>query len=91
MMVLSINAAMADNTAKDKSRLENLKKELEQKQESLGKQKEAVKALEKKLECNYNLLQAYNQCEEKHEKNSDDYPKCMEKAKTSNAGCLDNA
>ncbi|MCI0505950.1 MAG: hypothetical protein L0Z73_07530 [Gammaproteobacteria bacterium] len=82
---------MADNTAKDKSRLENLKKELEQKQESLGKQKEAVKALEKKLECNYNLLQAYNQCEEKHEKNSDDYPKCMEKAKTSNAGCLDNA
>jgi hypothetical protein len=90
-MVISINTAMADNTAKDQSRLENLKKELEQKQESLDKQKKAVKALEKKLECNYNLLQAYNQCEEKHEKNSDDYLKCMEKAKTSNAGCQDNA
>jgi septal ring factor EnvC (AmiA/AmiB activator) len=91
VLVITASAAVADNLAKDKKTLENLQMELEQKQEALDKQKKAVKALEKKLECNYNLLQAYNQCEEKHEKNSEEYPKCMEKAKTSNAGCMDNA
>ncbi|WP_455208452.1 hypothetical protein [Kaarinaea lacus] len=90
LLVITSNAVMADNLAKDKKRLENLEMELEQKQEALDKQKEAVKALEKKLECNYNLLQAYNQCEEKHEKNSDEYLKCMQKAKTTNSGCMDN-
>lgn len=83
--------ALADNLAKDKKRLENLQVELEQKKEALKKQKDAVKAMEKKLECNYNLLQAYNQCEEKHKKDSDDYVKCMEKAKSSSDGCQDNA
>jgi len=90
-LVLTANTAIADGLAKDKKTLENLQMELEQKQEALDKQKKAVKALEKKLECNYNLLQSYNQCEEKHEKNSEEYLKCMEKAKTSNAGCMDNA
>ena len=90
LLVFIATTAMADNLAKDKKRLENLQMELEQKQEALQKQKKAVKALEKKLECNYNLLQAFNKCEEKHEKNSEEYPKCMEKAKTENAGCMDN-
>ena len=83
--------AVADNLAKDKKRLENLQVELEQKKEALQKQKEAVKAMEKKLECNYNLLQAYNQCEEKHQKDSDEYVSCMEKAKSSSDGCQNNA
>lgn len=91
LFAIASNAAFADSLAKDKKRLENLELELEQKQEALDKQKEAVKAMEKKLECNYNLLQAYNQCEEKHEKNSDEYLNCMKKAKTSNDGCNDNA
>ena len=65
--------AVADTLAKDKKRLENLQVELEQKKEALQKQKAAVKAMEKKLECNYNLLQSYNQCEEKHQKDSDEY------------------
>ncbi|WP_455223345.1 hypothetical protein [Kaarinaea lacus] len=91
VLALTANAAMADSLTKDKKTLKNLQMELEQKQEALDKQKKAVKALEKKLECNYNLLQAYNQCEEKHEKNSEEYIKCMDKAKTTNAGCLDNA
>jgi len=91
VLVFTAGAAVADNLSKDKKTLNNLQKELEQKQEALDKQKKAVKALEKKLECNYNLLQAYNQCEEKHEKNSDEYVKCMGKAKNTNAGCMDNA
>jgi uncharacterized membrane-anchored protein YhcB (DUF1043 family) len=91
MLVVASGNLFADSLAKDKKRLENLQLELEQKTEALDKQKEAVKAMEKKLECNYNLLQAYNQCEEKHEKNSEDYLNCMQKAKTTNDGCNDNA
>ena len=91
LLVIASSTAFADSLAKDKKRLENLQLELEQKQEALDKQKEAVKAMEKKLECNYNLLQAYNQCEEKHEKNSEEYLNCMQKAKTVNTGCNDNA
>lgn len=81
------SVTLADNLAKDKKRLENLQMELDQKKEALEKQKEAVKAMEKKLQCNYDLLQAYNQCEENHQKNSDEYVKCMEKAKAANDGC----
>ncbi|HEY5601974.1 MAG TPA: hypothetical protein VIM41_02595 [Gammaproteobacteria bacterium] len=91
VLVISVNTAIADNLQKDQQRLDNLQKDLDQKQDALDKQKKAVKALEKKLECNYNLLQAYNLCEEKHKKDSPDYPKCMEKAKTSNAGCQEKA
>ena len=91
MLVVASGNLFADSLAKDKKRLENLQLELEQKTEALDKQKEAVKAMEKKLECNYNLLQAYNQCEEKHEKNSEDYLNFMQKAKTTNDGCNDNA
>ncbi|MGD8560377.1 MAG: hypothetical protein PVF34_07515 [Gammaproteobacteria bacterium] len=85
------NVAVADNLAKDKKRLENLQVELEQKKEALDKQKDAVKAMEKKLECRYNLLQSYNKCEEKHKKGSEDYLNCMQKAKSKNGPCEDNA
>jgi len=83
--------ALADNLAKDKSRLENMQIELQQKKEALDKQKEAVKAMEKKLECNYNLLQSYNQCEEKNKKDSEEYKKCMQKAKAASPDCNSHA
>ena len=86
-LLIFCSTGLADNLAKDKKRLENMEVELEQKQEALDKQKEAVKAMEKKLECNYNLLQAYNQCEEKNQKESDEYKKCMQKAKAANSDC----
>ena len=89
VLLLICNMASADNLAKDKKRLENLQMELDQKKEALEKQKEAVKAMEKKLECNYNMLQAYNACEEKHKKESKEYAGCMDKAKKANAGCMD--
>lgn len=90
-LVLFCSSGLADNLAKDKKRLENLQTELDQKKEALEKQKEAVKAMEKKLECNYNMLQAYNACEEKHKKDPPDYVNCMNKAKEANAGCMNNA
>jgi len=91
LLLVTSSFAVADNLAKDKKRLENMQLELEQKKEALEKQKEAVKAMEKKLECNYNLLQAYNQCEEKNKKNSDEYSKCMKKAKAANPDCGSHA
>ena len=91
ILLLISSVSLADNLAKDKKRLENLQMELEQKKEALDKQKEAVKAMEKKLECNYNMLQAYNACEEKHKKDSPDYIGCMDKAKKANSGCMEKA
>ena len=88
VLLLISSVATADTLAKDKKRLENLQMELEQKKEALEKQKKAVTAMEKKLECNYNMLQAYNSCEEKHKKNSKEYVGCMEKAQKANAGCM---
>lgn len=89
--LLVSNVAIADSLAKDKKRLENLQVELENKKEALEKQKGAVKTMEKKLECKYNLLQSYNKCEEKHKKDSEQYLNCMEKAKSENGPCNDNA
>lgn len=89
-MVFSVSA-VADNLSKDKKRLENLQLELKQKKDALEKQKKDVKAMEKKLECKYNLLQSYNKCEENNKKDSKEYLKCMEKAKSENGACQDNA
>jgi len=91
VFVIVSSVAVADNLAKDKKTLENMQLELDQKKEALDKSKEAVKAMEKKLECKYNLLQAYNQCEEKHQKGTDEYGKCMTKAKEANSDCSDNS
>lgn len=92
IVLLAVSTSgLADNLAKDKKRLENMQTELDQKKEALEKQKEAVKAMEKKLECNYNLLQAYNACEEKNKKESPGYVSCMKNAKEANAGCMEKA
>ena len=90
IFLIITSVAVADNLTKDKKTLENMQLELDQKKEALEKSKEAVKAMEKQLECKYNLLQAYNQCEEQHQKNTDEYGKCMEKAKAANSDCSDN-
>jgi len=91
VLLVFSTSGLTDTLAKDKKRLENLETELDQKKEALEKQKEAVKAMEKKLECNYNLLQAYNACEEKNKKESPEYVGCMQKAKEANAGCMEKA
>ena len=89
VFVIISSVALADNLAKDKKTLENMQLELDQKKEALEKSKEAVNAMEKQLKCKYDLLEAYNQCEEKHQKNSDEYGKCMMKAKEANSDCQD--
>ena len=91
VLIIFSGTVMADNLAKDKKRLENLQMELDQKKDALEKSKDAVKAMEKTLECKYNLLQAYTQCEEKHKKDSDEYVQCMSKAKAASSDCSDNA
>ena len=74
--------------ADDEKKLDELLNQIKQQSQTIEMQKKDIEVMEKKLECNYNLLQSYNQCEEKHEKNSDGYVNCMKKAKSDGSACL---
>ena len=91
VLLIISSIALADNLAKDKKTLDNMQIELDQKKEALDKSKEAVKAMEKQLKCKYDMLEAYNQCEEKHKrKDSEEYVNCMTKAKEAHSDCPTN-
>jgi hypothetical protein len=57
---------------------------IEQQNTEISAQKQAIKDMEKKNECVYQLLQQYNKCEETHEKGSSEYFECLKDARSKN-------
>lgn len=88
LIALLIPTLLFSAPADDQKKLEELVNQIKEQSETIEMQKKDIEAMEKRLECNYNLLQSYNKCEEKHEKSSDSYVNCMKKAKSDGGSCL---
>lgn len=57
-------------------------------QDLRGKQRDTLRKLEKQMSCNWELINDYDSCEEKHRQDLEAHIKCKQKAKAKATECL---
>ena len=86
-MVLGLSplyAAESANTPdyeKNLEQLMNVEKQIRDQQASNDERKDQIKKMEKKVDCNFNLLNGYKSCDESFKKGTDQYWACIKEAK----------
>jgi hypothetical protein len=74
-----------DENVKD---LMEVEEQMRERQELNEQQKEAIKKLEVKVQCTYDMVKKYESCEESYDKQSNDYFSCIEQAKRDKELCM---
>jgi lipid A disaccharide synthetase len=69
-------------------RLQQLLDEINQSEQQRQRQKDAMARLQKQLECNWSLIQAYESCEQNHQDDPQQLLQCTQEAKAQAAKCL---
>ncbi|MDH5327256.1 MAG: hypothetical protein OEZ68_05530 [Gammaproteobacteria bacterium] len=84
MVAAPASAADSANSPEYEKNLEQLmkvEKQIREEQTSNEQKKEQIKKMEKKVDCNFNLLNAYKSCDESFKKGTDPYWACIKEAK----------
>lgn len=68
-------------------KLMNIEKQIRENQTQNDEKKEQIKKMEKKVDCNFTLLNAYKSCDESFKKGSDPYWACIKEAKQNFEQC----
>lgn len=77
-----------DSAAEVKQQLNNVELQVEIQKQELAKQRRRAALMEKKVDCNWTLLNAYKACEDQYSKASADYLKCTGDAKQAYQHCM---
>lgn len=68
--------------------LQQLLKKIEEAREQRSEQKELLEKLNKKMECNWSLIQDYDACDKKYKDNPQEQLECAKKSKERARECL---
>lgn len=73
---------------KQKLKLKALREALDQASQQRHQHNERLEALKHRLDCNWSLIQAYENCELRHQGDPDGQLRCQQQAKEDAAACL---
>jgi len=94
LMPISISIAAngdADDIESLREKLQSVKQQTQDQAEQLAQSRASKKKLEMLVECSWKLLKGYEDCESEFDKTSNSYLSCVNKAKSANQQCTQEA
>jgi septal ring factor EnvC (AmiA/AmiB activator) len=86
----ALGASELDDIKSTQAQLEQMLEKLQQTEQERKNQSQALKRLEKQLNCNWQLIQSYESCESRYSMDPEAYLACSTRAKAAARQCLEN-
>lgn len=91
-LLLTVTNSVAgemDDLKQQQQRLQQLLNDIKSSEQQRERQKAVLERLQKQMECNWNLIQSYEVCEQLYQQSPQELLNCTTKAKDNAAKCLE--